>query len=146
METKRKNLKWTSVVVLVFAALMLVNIAVRACFWWIKDVPLSSGIEPDMMNIAMATFLVISLALFLIQVYIGIKGLKIAKKPDSSKCHIVLAMILFVTGAIGLISPIVGIIRQIDVSDNISVLLSGLVEVTVFLEYVIYAKRVKKEI
>ena len=145
MEAKRKNLKWTSVVVLVFAALMLVSVSVRACFWWIKDIPLSSGIEPDMMNIAMVTFLIISLALFLIQVYVGIKGLKIAKNPDSSKSHIVLAMILFVTAVIGLISPIAGIIRQIDVSDNISVLLSGLVEVTVFLEYVIYAKRVKKE-
>lgn len=145
MEAKRKNLKWTSVVVLVFAALMLVSVSVRACFWWIKDIPLSSGIEPDMMNIAMVTFLIISLALFLIQVYVGIKGLKIAKNPDSSKRHIVLAMILFVTGAIGLISPIAGIIRQIDVSDNISALLSGLLEVTIFLEYVIYAKRVKKE-
>jgi hypothetical protein len=86
------------------------------------------------------------LLLTLPSIYIGIKGWRIAKKPNSSKGHIVWAIILLVFAALSLISPVVDFINNGFKHGNISEFLSIAVEATVFFEYIKYAIAVRKAI
>ena len=88
--------------------------------------------------------MVVSLVCLLPQVYIGIKGLKIAKNPDSSKGHIVWGIILLAFAIIGMVSPLVAVIKQDEVFENASALLSILIEVAFFYDYVKCARVVAK--
>ena len=88
----------------------------------------------------------ILLLLLLPQAYIGIKGLKIAKKPDPSKGHIIWGIILIVFTATGLISPFLAFIQGNDVFANISEFCSIAVDVFVLFEYVKFAKAVRNGI
>ena len=76
----------------------------------------------------------------------GIKGLRISKKPNSSKGHIVWGIILLVFASFSLISPVVDIINNGFKQDYISEFLSIAVEVAVFVEYVRFAIAVRKTV
>ena len=79
------------------------------------------------------------------QLYIGIKGLKIAKRPDSSKGHIIWGVILVVFAACGLISPLVAFLQgDGEAFANASEFLSIAVDVTVLAGYVKNAIDVRK--
>lgn len=79
-------------------------------------------------------------------IYIGVKGLRIAKEPNPSKGHIVWGIILLVITLLSLISPVVDIINNGFKYDSISGLLSIAVEAAVFFEYVKYAVALRKTI
>ena len=102
---------------------------------------------PD--NILLITRLVLfsfALLLMLPGIYIGIKGLRMAKKPNSSGGHIVWGIILLVLASLSLVSPVVDIINNGFKYDYISEFLRIAVEVTVFFEYIKYAIAVRKTI
>lgn len=146
MEQSRKHLKITSVVVLIFATLTLLNLA--ANIWLGGDFNNSvipDGAPENILQITKVFLLTFSGLLLLPQIYVGMKGLCIAKNPVSSKGHIVWATILFVLTALSLLSPIVGIVKQEAVSENISTLLGILVELAVYFDYIKYAKLVSKK-
>ena len=88
----------------------------------------------------------IALLLLLPNIYIGVKGLRIAKKPNASKGHIVWGIILLVLASLSLISPVVDIINNGFKYDYISEFFSITVEVAVFFEYIKYAIALRKEI
>ena len=78
---------------------------------------------------------------------VGIKGLKIAKKPDHSRAHIILGIILVVVTAAGLISPLFALIQGNGRAfGNIAELCSIAVDVFVLFEYVKYAVAVRNGI
>lgn len=141
MEQTRKQLKISSIVVLVFAALSLIKVLGELAWGGFDAV---DGIEGGIVLATKIIILVITLLLLLPQLYIGIKGLKIAKNPDSSKAHIVLAIILLVLSALGLISPIFSLFNQGVVYDCIRDIASILIEVVIFFEYIKYAEAVRK--
>ena len=89
--------------------------------------------------------MVFSGILLLPQIYIGFKGLKVAHSPDSSKSHIIVAIILFAFAILSTISPITSIIRKEEVGENIRNLLSIAVELFLYFDYIKYARLVKKE-
>ena len=121
MEQTRKNLKTSSIIVLALAGLSLLNTSMF--------------------------ILAVSLLILLPHLYIGIKGLKIAKKPDSSKGHIVWGIILIVFTCIGLISPLLALLQgNGEAFGNASELCSIAVDVYVLIEYVKYAKAVRNGI
>jgi hypothetical protein len=79
--------------------------------------------------------------------YIGIKGLKIAKKPNSSIGHIVWGIILVVLTAVGLISPLVSFLQgNGEAFANVAEFLSVAVDVAVLAGYVKFAINVRKGI
>jgi hypothetical protein len=79
------------------------------------------------------------------QAYIGIKGLKLAKEPNSSKGHIVWGIILVVLTAAGLISPLVSFLQgNGDAFADVSEFLSIAVDVAVLVGYVRFAMNVRK--
>ena len=100
---------------------------------------------PD--NILMITRIILLSvsALFLIpQVYVGLKGIFIAKNPTSSKGHIVWAWILLGIDVLSLISPIIGFVNNGDTGNSIGTILSLLLEITIYIEYIKYATDVSK--
>ena len=148
MEQSRKNLKTYSIVVLALAGLSLLNILFELFFGELNEA-LSNAATPDAASgnivlIAQIFILVVSVLMLLPQAYIGIKGLKMAKDPDSSKGHIVWGIILIVLGFVGLISPLTALIQgNGDALGNTSELLSTVVDITVLIEYVSAARAVR---
>lgn len=151
MEHNRKNLKTYSIIVLALAGLSLLNILFELFFGELNgelnSAAIPEGAPGNVVLIAKIFILVVSLLLLLPQAYIGIKGLKIAKKPTSSKGHIIWGIILIVFTAAGLISPLVALAQgNGEAFGNISELCSIAVDVFVLFEYVKYAKAVQNGI
>ena len=146
MEKARKNLKLTSIVILIFAGLSLLNVFTELHFGDLNNATIPEGAPSNIISITKIILVSISLLLVLPQVYIGIKGIKIAKCPKPSKAHIVWAIILLVLSIIALISPIADIIKNVSVYENVRYICSTLVEVIMFYEYIRYSKEIANEI
>lgn len=151
MEETRKYLKTSSFVVLALAVLSLLNILFEVFFGELNgelnNATIPEGAPDNIVLIAQIFILSVSLLLLLPQFYIGIKGLKIAKKPDSSKGHIVWGIILIVFTVIELLSPLFALIRGDEGAfGNFSEVCSIAVDAFVLFEYVKYARAVRNEI
>ena len=151
MEQSRKNLKNASIIVLALAGFSLLNILFELFFGELSgelnNAKIPDGSPGNVALIARIFILVVSVLMLLPQAYIGIKGLKIAKKPNSSKGHIVWGIILVVLTAAGLISPLVSFLQgNGEAFGNVSEFLSIAVDVAVLLGYVKFAMEVRKGI
>ena len=143
MEQSRKRLKITSLIVLLFAGLTLLNVVSELLLGDLNEVAIPDGAPTNILLITKIVVFVVSLLLLLPQVYIGFKGIKIAKHPDASRGHITWGIILLIFSILGLISPIIAVINQETVFSNVSALLSILVEILVFFDYIQCARSVR---
>ena len=141
MEQTKKNLKTTSMLVLLFAALTLIRVIVSLIFDGFGS---TEGATDGAVLVANIIVLVVTVICLIPQVYIGLKGIKVANAPDSSKAHVIWAMILFVITVLSLISPVIGLIKKDTGSDNVGTLLSLLLEGIIYFEYVKYARDIAK--
>lgn len=151
MEQAKKHLKTMSIVVLILAGLSLINILFALFFGELNEelqnATIPEGAPENVGQIAQIFILVVALLLLLPHLYIGIKGIKIAKKPNSSVGHIVWGVILIAFTALALVSPILGLAQGSDeVFANISALCSIVVDLMVLFDYVKYAIAVRKKI
>lgn len=144
MEKTRKNLKITSIVLLIFAGSSLLNILGEIFFGEINNAAIPEGAPENILLITKIILLVFSTLLLWPQIYISIKGLKIAKSPDASKRHIFWATVLLVLSIIGLISPVRELLDGASVYQNTGSILSILIEVCLYYEYRKYAKEIAK--
>lgn len=144
MKKIKQDLKITSIIVLVLAACTLVNMVAELIWGDINRAVIPNDAPENILQITKIFLVVLTVLLILPQIYIGIKGLKIARKPDSSKGHIVWAIILFVFAIIGLISPVSGIISTGKVMDYLGAIFSFLLEIVIYFEYIVYAKAISK--
>ena len=142
MEQTRKHLKFASLAILAMAALSLINVVFEIFFGELNSTEIPAGSPDNVLLIAKIILMVVSVLCLLPQTYIGIKGLKVAKNPDSSKAHIIWGVILLAFAVIGLVSPLVAIIKQDAIFENASELLSVLIEVAFFYDYVKHARAV----
>ena len=141
MEKSRKNLKITSIILLIMAGSSILNILGEILFGEINN---ASGVSADILLITKIILLVFSTLLLWPQIYISIKGLKIAKAPDASNRHIFWATVLLVLSIIGLISPVLELLNGASVYQNSGSILSILIDVCLYFEYIKYAKEIAK--
>ena len=151
MEQSRKNLKNASIIVLALAGLSLLNILFELFLGELSgelnNATFPEGAQENVVLIAQIFILVVSVLMLLPHAYIGIKGLKIAKKPNSSIGHIVWGIILVVLTAVGLISPLVSFLQgNGEAFANVAEFLSVAVDVAVLAGYVKFAINVRKGI
>ena len=151
MGKSRKNLKTTSIIVLALAGLSLLNILFEFFFGELNkelnNAAIPEGSPENIVLIAKIFIVVVSFLLLLPQAYIGIKGIKIANSPNSSKGHIIWGIILIIFTASSLISPFLALIQGSgDAFGNISELCSIAVDVFILFEYVKYARDVRNGI
>ena len=140
MEQTRKNFKITSIIILALAGATLLNLVAGLAFGDFS----TEGVSSDELLFAKIFILVVSFIMLLPQIYIGIKGLLVAKKPGTSKGHIIWAIILFIFSVINLINSGIGIITK-DGMESVTGILSILVEASVYFEYIKFGRAILKE-
>ena len=145
MNNSRNHLKEASFLVLLFTAFSFIRMIIQIFVGFEVD-PAQVGASHELVVVAMIVTFVISLILLLPQLYVGVKGMKIAKNPTSSKGHIVWAVILLIFSAFGIISTVSSIAEQINVIDNVITLVDHALDVIVYCMYIKYANRVLKGI
>ena len=144
MET-RKHLKISSIVILIFAGSSLIQILSEILFGELNNAAIPEGAPGNVLLITPIFMLCISALLLLPSIYVGVKGLKMAKKPDGSKGHIVWATIIFVIAVLSLIDPVLGFMSNEGTIETISAFFGVLLEIVIYYDYIKYAKAVAKE-
>ena len=145
MNNSRNHLKEASFLVLLFTAFSFIRMIIQIFVGFEVD-PAQVDASHEIVVVTMIITFVISLILLLPQLYVGVKGMKIAKNPTSSKGHIVWAVILLVFSAFGIVSTVSSIAEQINVIDNVITLVDHALDVIVYCMYIKYANRVLKGI
>ena len=142
MEQLKKHLKISSIVVLIFTLGTVFNIIAGLMELNALNVP--EGAPDNTLMITQIILIVVSAILILPQIYIGLKGIKIAKKPNSSKSHIVVAIILFIFTLLSLLSSSFTLIEGMS-NEGIGTLLGIAIEASVYFDYIMAARAVAKE-
>lgn len=145
MENSRKYLRLYSIFILIFAVYTLITLAVEVLFATFDNVEIPEGAPENVVLIAQIVILSISFILLLPQLYVGLKGLKMAKYPNSSRGHIIWAMILLVFAVLGSISPIKNLISGTNARENFGTVTTCMVEISIYFEYIRYAKAVAED-
>ena len=141
MEQSRKNLKIMSIAMLVLAILSLARVALELSFGINADA--IEGATKELMFAAVIVLAVISVILTLPQIYIGLKGLRVAKNPDDSKGHIVWSTILLVISIIAVVCYVIGSISSGDYKEKFSAILDMVLDVVIYSTFLKYAKEVR---
>lgn len=141
MDKDRKELKSFSILILVLVALTLIRAIVSACVngFQVNEVP--AGTTKELVQTAAIIAFVVSLLLLIPQIYVGVKGIKIANGAASGKAHLVWALILAVLAAIATISAISNLTKAFNFDAVLSAL-DPAIDVLAFACYYVYARRV----
>ena len=129
---------------LILSAFYAIQLVCELMFGEINNATIPEGAPDNILLITKIVLASIAGLLLIPNIYIGVKGLKVAKNPDSSKAHIVWAIILLVFSCLALISPIVDFINNGIQYKITSAFCSIVVDITVFIEYIYYARAVAK--
>ena len=140
MTQQRKNLKIASILVLAYAAWSLIKMVIDLIITDFSSIDASE----NLLLISKIIVIALTAVLFLPELFIGLKGLKIAKDPASytGKAHIVWAIILLVLALIAWISPIAGLIKQEAVASNLTTLGTLACDTAILALYLASAKSV----
>lgn len=122
----------------------MLNILGEIFFGELNSAAVPEGAPANTLLIAKIILLAISALLIWPQVYVAIKGIKIAQNPVGRKRHIFWATVLLVLSIIGLISPVFELIKGGAAYQNMGAVLSLLIEACLYFEYVKYAKEIAK--
>lgn len=146
MEQSRKYLKLSSIAVLALALFSMLQLVSELLFGDMNQAVIPEGAPDNILLITRIILFAVAFLLMLPNIYIGIKGMRIAKKPNASKAHIVWAIILLAFACLSIIEPVVTCVSDGMKSEKISAVLSIAVEITVFFEYIKYAMDVRKNV
>ena len=135
MRQARKHLKITSIIILILAVATLMDIVAEILSMNLGDFA-AEGFTEDILRITKIVVLAVSILCLLPQIYIGLKGLKIAKNPDSSRVHIIVGIILLAFSVIAILDPLRSIVTGDLVIDNVFTLLRCAVEITILYDYI----------
>ena len=144
MENSRKHLKEASLLVLIFAALSFIRLIVQVFTGFGPTV--TGEFSRELVLATMIVVFAINFILLLPQIYVGIRGLKNAKSPESSKGHIVWAVILLAFAIFSVFSPISNLMAKVDVLDNVIVLVDHALDIIVYCMFIKYAAGVAKNV
>ena len=142
MEQSRKNLKFMSIAMIILALLSLGRVALELIFtdFNVESVPDATAVTEFIAVIVLA---VVGFILMLPQLFIGLKGMRVANNPDSSKGHITWATILLVISIIALVAYGIQAIKTGEYKENVSAILNMLLDVVLYSTFIKYAKEVK---
>ena len=144
MEKNKKNLKILSILILALAVYSLVRIVLSVFSIDLNPENLTDGASATHLLIGQIFVCVVSVILLIPQIFVGIKGIKFSNNPDSSKAHIVWAVILTVLSVIGILSPASELIKGVAVLDNLLAVADMVLDAIIYIEYINYAKKLVK--
>ena len=143
MENYRKHLRDMSILVLVFAVIGCVRAILNVFMMDFNMEALPDGATAGIVLVSQIITTVFMLIFAIPDFYIGVKGLKISKNPDSSKAHIVWATILAVLSVFALLSHISGLAQSGIVNGLINIIGTA-ADVAIYVWYIVCAKQVRK--
>jgi hypothetical protein len=138
MEKSRKSLKFMSEIILICLTFSFIRTILEVLLVKVNI----DNVPNQFMLIAKIMLCVIYAVLYAPQVYIGVKGIKVANTPDSSKAHIVWAVIFLAFAVFSIISAVSGLIKAEDVTSNIFALIDATIDFVLYFFYVKFAKQV----
>lgn len=143
MEKNRKILKECSIVILAIVALNLVMGIVNLCVNGLPNADqIPEGMSAELVKIVAIIALVVGFILLFPQIYLGLKGLKIAGgEAVTSKAPLNWAIVLAVLAAISAISSISNLVKAFNADTLISVL-TQVVDVVFFAYYYICVRKI----
>ena len=144
MEKNKKNLKVLSILILALAVYSLIRIVLSVFSIDLNPEDLTDGASATHLLIGQIFVCVVSVILLIPQIFVGIKGIKVSNNPDSSKAHIVWAVILTVLSVIGILSPASELIKGVAVLDNLLAVADMVLDAIIYIEYISYAKKLVK--
>ena len=144
MEKNKKNLKILSILILALAVYSLIRIVLSVFSIDLNPEDLTDGASATHLLIGQIFVCVVSVILLIPQIFVGIKGIKVSNNPDSSKVHIVWAVILTVLSVIGILSPASELIKGVAVLDNLLAVADMALDAIIYIEYINYAKKLVK--
>jgi hypothetical protein len=145
MDQSKKNLKVSSIVILLLGVWSLVDVLLQVFFGEINNANVPAGAPDNILEITRIFLIVVSALILLPQFYIGIKGIAVANKPNSSKGHIRWAIVLLVFTIIGFIDAVIRVIGGESIKEYISVFANLALEGVLYYEYIVFARLVAKE-
>lgn len=144
MNKERKQLKEYSVVILILAVLSLVRLIVDVCVYGFDPSTVNiEGANDDIIKASLIITFVLSIILFIPDIYVGFKGMKEAKNPTGARAHIVWALILAILATIATVSSIVDIANTFNVSKLLQVV-DVAADAAIFFAYYLTAKKVAR--
>jgi hypothetical protein len=144
MSESKKHLKISSWLVLLLTLETIVNLICELAFGEINNAQIPEGSPENILLITKIFIIVVATLILIPQIYIGIKGLCVVKKPTKSKLHIYLAIVLFAISIASLMDPILAIVNATDTGNAIGRLLMIIFEAIVYFDYIKYARAVAK--
>lgn len=142
MKEHRKHLKISSAIILILAVISFVRLAIDFLFIDEKPAILPDGSGEGVILITRIILVAISLIFLLPEIYVGVKGLRIASKPQPAKAHIIWAVVLIFFAVWGLIDPIAAIIQHGTILENAYAICSGIVSVAAYAVYIKSARAI----
>ena len=142
MNLNRKYLKNISIIVLILAGIFLINLVRGIFFDGLNQAAIPEGAPENTLQITQIFMLVMSLLFLLPQIYVGVKGLKIANEPDASKGHIVWASILLATAAWSVASGLFSMIGDGVTLSSVFDIAVVAVETVVYWVYIKFARAI----
>lgn len=141
-EQTKKNLRIISLCLVIFSIVSLALAAMDLITFWM-DRDNYSGTSDGVVLASIGIVGVMSLLMVAVQIYIGLKGMKVAKEPDSSKGHITWATVLLVLSIIALVSPVMEMIQTKAIVANVVTIIDCLVDVLLYYYFIKWAKEVR---
>ena len=146
MEQNRKHLKIASTIVLLFTAMSFLRVAIEFLFTEQGTAILPDGSSAILKLIVRIVLVAVSLVLLLPQIYVGVKGLRIAKNPTTAKGHIVWAYILLGSALLTLIKAVFTVVQNGSLSGYVFALVNGSISAAIYCYYIASAMRWRKQI
>ena len=147
----RKNLHDYSLLLVVLAALELINLVAMA-IGAVVNGTLADALSKVAPNIKGATeivlmvFAALAVLLILAEAMIGFKGLKASRQPSAAKGYITAAKVFFVLSVLGTVSAVAGLFdKPVDMFDAIITLVNVVLDVVVYFLFIKAAKAVRAE-
>ena len=138
MGNAKKNLKFMSDLILIFLTCSFIRTILEVFMTDIKV----NNISAEFMIVAKIILCLIYVVIFLPQIYVGVKGIKMSKNPDSSKAHIIWAVIFVAFAVFSAVSAVANMINNKDMTGNIFRLIDAVIDFVLYFFYVKYAKQV----
>ena len=146
MDRTRKNLMAFSIFILGYAAYTLVSLGLELFLGsGFNNVAVPEGSPENIIEITKTFIIVVTLLLVLPQIYVGIKGVCVAKNPNSSRGHIFWAGVLFAFALVGIALNVLDMVNNNGTSDSFSLIIDGAIEAIFYFEFIVYARRVRNE-
>ena len=143
MEKAKKNLKTSSLIVLLFAGLTLFKIVTELIYGAeLNQATIPEGAPENILMITKLFLLGLTIFLLIPHLYIGLRGLYLVKKPGSSAtAAIVVAWIMFAVAVAGGIGGVIDMVKGAT-REGIRDIAQAMLDGVIMYEFIRYAREV----